>query len=307
MRIAVMGAGGVGGYFGARLAQAGHDVAFVARGRHLAAMRERGLAVKSALGDVRLPKPAVTHDPATLPPADVVLFAVKLWDTESAAVAVRPLVSKGGVIVPFQNGVESIERIGAIVGGERVMGGAAYIAAALRDPGVIVHTGTMARLRFGPVLPAQQPAAESLLAVCRSAGIEAELTADIRRALWEKFAFLAAFSALTSVARQPMGILRADPDLRATLERAIREVWAVGRATGIALTDDFVLQQMKFADGLPAEMRSSMLNDLAAGNRLEAPWLCGAVARMANAAQVPAPVNATLYAALKPYCSGAAH
>jgi 2-dehydropantoate 2-reductase len=305
MRIAIMGAGGVGGYFGVRLAAAGHDVAFVARGRHLSAMRERGLAVSSMLGDAMLARPVATDDPASLAPADVVLFAVKLWDTESAAAAIRPLVAKGGVVVPFQNGVESIERIGAVIGPERVMGGVAYIAATIAEPGVIVHTGTMARLRFGPVHAAQQAAAEGLHAACKSAGIEAELSADIRRALWEKFAFLAAFSGLTSVARQPMGILRGDPDLRATLEAAIRETWSVGRAKGIALADDFVAQQMKFADGLPAEMKSSMLNDLAAGNRLEAPWLAGAVARMGQASGVATPVNATLYAALKPYCAGA--
>ena len=305
MRIAVMGAGGVGGYFGARLAQSGHDVAFVARGRHLAAMRERGLEVRSALGDVRLLQPAVTNDPSTLAPADIVLFAVKLWDTESAAAAVRPLVAKGGVVVPFQNGVESIERIGAIVGAKHVMGGAAYIAATIAEPGVILHTGTMARLRFGPVLPVQQPVADVLLAACKNARIDAELSPDIRRAVWEKFVFLAAFSGITSVARQSMGILRGDPDLRATLETAMREAWAVGRAKGIALADDFVAQQVKFADGLPAEMKSSMLNDLAAGNRIEAPWLCGAVARMAAEVGVPAPVNATLYASLKPYCAGA--
>ena len=306
MRIAVMGAGGVGGYFGARLAAAGHDVAFVARGRHLAAMRERGLTVRSALGDVALAQPGVADDPATLGPVDVVLFAVKLWDTEPAAEAVRPLLAKGGFVIPFQNGVESIERVGAVLGAERVMGGVAYIAATIAEPGVIAHTGTMARLRFGPVLPAQRPAAEALHAACRDAGVDAEISADIRRALWEKFVFLAAFSGLTSVARQPIGVLRGDPDLRAALEAAMREAWAVGRAKHVALPDDFVLQQMKFADGLPAEMRSSMLNDLSAGGRLEAPWLSGAVARMATELGIPAPVNATLFAALKPYCAGAA-
>jgi 2-dehydropantoate 2-reductase len=306
MRIAVMGAGGVGGYFGAKLAQAGHDVAFVARGRHLAAMRERGLTVTSANGDVRLPKPVATDDPATLGRTDIVLFAVKLWDTESAAEAVRPLVAQGGVVVPFQNGVGSVERIGAMVGAGHVMGGVAQIAATIAAPGVIAHTGTMARLRFGPVLSAQQPAAEALLAACRSAAIDVELVADIRRALWEKFVFLAAFSGLTSVARQPVGVLRTDPELRGTLEAAMREAWAVGRAQGVALADDFVAQLMQFTDGLPAEMKSSMLNDLVAGNRLEAPWLCGDVTRMAAAAGVPAPVNATLYAVLKPYCGGMA-
>lgn len=305
MRIAVMGAGGVGGYFGARLAQAGHDVAFVARGAHLAAMRERGLTVRSALGDVHLPSPVATDDPAALSPVDIVLFAVKLWDTEPAAEAIRPLVANGGVVVPFQNGVDSVERIGAIVGAERVMGGVAQIAATIAEPGVIGHTGTMARLRFGPVLAAQRPVAEALLAACNGAGIDAELVVDIRRALWEKFVFLAAFSGLTSVARQPIGVLRVDADMRNVLEAAMREAWAVGRAQGIVLADDFVAQLMSFADGLPAEMKSSMLNDLVAGNRLEAPWLCGAVARMARAAGIPAPVHSTLYAALKPYCDGA--
>ena len=306
MRIAIMGSGGVGGYFGARLAQAGNDVAFIARGRHLAAMRANGLAIRSVLGDMTIPRPAVTDDPAVLAPADIVLFAVKLWDTEGAAKAVLPLLATGGVVVPFQNGVESIERIGAIVGAHRVMGGVAYIAATIGEPGVIAHTGTMARLRFGPVEPSQRKTAEALLASCQGAGIDAELSNDIRRALWEKFAFLSAFSGLTSVARQPLGVLRDDPDLRATLEAAIRETWSVGRAKGVALTDDFVTQQMKFTDGLPAQMKSSMLNDLEAGNRIEAPWLAGAVARMGSAMGIATPVNATLFAALKPYCAGAA-
>ena len=305
MRIAVMATGGVGGYFGAKLARAGNDVAFVARGRHLAAMRERGLIVRSGSGDLQLAKPKLVDDPATLEAVDLVLFAVKLWDTESAAAAIKPIVDRGAHVVPFQNGVESIERIAAVVGADRVMGGVAYIAATIAEPGIIAHTGTMARLRFGPVLPGQRAAAEALLAACTNAGIDAELSADIRRALWEKFAFLAGFSGITSVARQPIGVVRGDPDSRAALEAAIREVWTLARARGVALADDFVAQQMKFADGLPAEMRSSMQNDLAAGNRLEAPWLCGAVARMAAAATVAAPVNATLYAALKPYCAGA--
>ena len=306
MRIAVMGAGGVGGYFGARLAHAGHDVAFVARGRHLLAMKERGLSVTSALGDLRLARPVVTDDPATLGWFDVVLFAVKLWDTESAAAAIKPLLAAGGVVIPFQNGVESIERIGAIVGEAQVMGGVAYIAAKIAEPGVIAHTGTMARLRFGAVVSAQQPAAEALLDACRGAAIDAEIVADIRQALWMKFVFLSALSGMTAATRQPIGAIRADPDMRGTFEAAMREAWSVGRARGIALPDDFIAGQMAFADGLPAEMKASMLHDLDAGNRLEAPWLSGAVARMAKDAGGSAPVNATLYAAVKPYCMGRA-
>ena len=304
MRIAVMGAGGVGGYFGARLAHAGQDVAFIARGAHLAAMRERGLTVTSSQGDLHLANPTVTDDPATLGWFDVVLFAVKLWDTEAAAAAIRPLLAAGGVVVPFQNGVESIERIAAVLGPDPVMGGAAYVAATIAEPGVIAQTGTMARLLFGAVLPSQRDAARALLAACKGAGIDADVTDDIEQALWTKFGFLVALSGMTAATRQPIGAIRADPDMRATFEAAIREVWELARTRGIALADDFVARQMRFGDGLPAEMRASTLNDLEAGHKLEAPWLSGAVARMASAAGGAAPVNATLYAAVKPYILG---
>jgi 2-dehydropantoate 2-reductase len=305
MRIAVMAAGGVGGYFGARLAQAGHDIAFIARGRHLAAIRERGLVVRSAAGDIHVANAVASDDPKSLGGFDVVIFAVKLWDTETAAAAMRPLLEGGGFVIPFQNGVESIERIGAVVGAPQVMGGVAYIAATIAEPGVIAHTGQMARLRFGPVLREQEAAAQSFREACTGAGIDAELVADIHRAVWEKFVFLAAMSGVTSATRQPIGAIRSDADLRACLEDAMREAWAVGRARGVALADNFIAQQLAFADGLPAEMKSSMLNDLVAGNRLEAPWLSGAVARMAKEAATAAPVNATLYAAVKPFCDGA--
>src|SRR5262249_6581289 len=156
------------------------------------------LHVTSALGDVRLPRPLVADDPSTMGWFDVVLFAVKLWDTESAATAIKPLLAAGGVGIPFQNGVESIQRVGAGVGEAQVMGGAAYIAAKIAEPGVIAHTGTLAQLRFGTVLPAQQPAAEALLAACKRAGVDAEIVADIRQALWMKFVFLVALSGVTA-------------------------------------------------------------------------------------------------------------
>jgi 2-dehydropantoate 2-reductase len=305
MRIAVMGAGGVGGYFGARLLQAGHEVAFLARGRHLAAMRERGLIVRSGGNEIRFDKTRVTDDPSTLGLSDVVLFAVKLWDTESAAEAIRPLLGEGSLVIPFQNGVESIERIAGIVGAPHVMGGAAYIAASIAEPGVILHTGSMARLRFGSVRPEQERMARGFHRACVAAAMDAELVSDIRRVLWEKFVFLSAVSGVTAATRQPIGVIRGDADLRATLEAAMREALAVGRSRGVDLGDDFVAQQLAFADGLPAEMKSSMLNDLLAGNRLEAPWLSGAVARMAKDAGLAAPVSATLYAAVKPFLNGA--
>jgi 2-dehydropantoate 2-reductase len=304
MRIVILGAGGVGGYFGARLAAAGHDVAFVARGHHLEAIRSRGLRVKSALGDIELKPLAAGDDPGALGPADVVLFAVKLWDTEGAAASLRPALAEGGVVIPFQNGVESVERIGAIVGAERVLGGAAYIAATISEPGTITHTGTMARLRFGTLSAKQAAAAAAFHAACVASKIEAEIVADVRSVLWEKFVFLSAMSGVTSVARSPMGVIRSDPDLRETLRLAMQEAWTLGRAVGASLPDDFIARQLAFADGLPGQMKSSMLHDLEAGRRLEAPWLAGAVARMSRERGLPAPVNATIYAALKPYCEG---
>jgi 2-dehydropantoate 2-reductase len=304
MRIAVMGAGGVGGYFGAQFARAGHEVAFVARGAHLAALRSRGLTVESAVGAVRAMKVAATDDPAQLAPADVVMVCVKLWDVEKAAGAIVPLLAGGGVAIPFQNGVESHEMLMRAVGPQQVAGGVAQIGAVIGSPGVIVHTGTMAKLRVGAFAGGPREKVREFAEAGRAAGIDIELVDDIERALWEKFVFLVAMSGTTALARQPIGVVRSDPDLRAALAASMRETVAVGRARGIDFDDGFADRQMRFIDGLPAQMRSSLLNDLAAGNRLEAPWLAGAVARMAAAAGLPAPVNATIYAALKPYLDG---
>ena len=303
MRIAVMGAGGVGGYFGGRLAQAGHEVSFVARGKHLEAIRAHGLTLKSPLGDATV-RVRAAQDPAELWPADVILFAVKLWDTEAAAEQLRALVQGGAFVIPFQNGVESIERVGKVLGPERVLGGAAYIAGRIGEPGVIVQTGTMARLRFGPVLPAQRKIAETLLAACQDAKIDAELADDIVKVLWEKFVLLVAISATTTVARTNVGTVRGDADLRWLLETVMRETWALGRKKGVQLADELVAQTLKFVDGLPAEMRASMAADLEAGGKLEAPWLSGAVARMSAETGLSAPVNRAVYAALKPYVNG---
>ena len=305
MRIAVIGAGGVGGYFGARLAQAGHAVTFVARGRHLAAMRERGLVIESPRGNVTVPAPTATDDPAAVAPCDVVMFCVKLWDVERAGAAIAPLVAKGGVVIPFQNGVDSATILQRVLGAQHVLGGVAYIAATIREPGVIAHTGTMAKLVVGAFDGGNAVAAAAFRDACVEAGIDADLAPDIRRALWEKFCFLAAVSGTHDAGAAALGVVRDDPDLRHAFEAAMREVWHLGRARGVALADDFVERQMAFLDTLPAEMRSSMLNDLVAGNRLEAPWLSGAVARMAAESGTAAPVNATMFAAMKPYIDGA--
>lgn len=306
MRIAVIGAGGVGGYFGARLARAGNDVAFVARGRHLAALRERGLRVESAGGDIALAPVVATDDPSTLAPADAVMLCVKLWDVESATRQIQPLVAAGGVVIPFQNGIDAPEIVGGIVGPGHVLGGVAYISAAIAEPGVIRHVGSMARLRVGAFDGGPADAARRFVDVAVAAGIEIELTTDIRRALWEKFVFLTALSGVTSLARAPVGVIRSDPELRATFEAALREVLAVGAAEGVALTEGLPARAMQILDSLPAEMRSSMQVDLEAGHRLEAPWLCGRVASLAVRHGFAAPVNATIYAGLKPFVDGPA-
>jgi len=303
MKIAVMGAGGVGGYFGARLAQARHEVSFVARGKHLEAIKAKGLTLKSPLGDATI-KVRASDKPAELGDAEVVLFAVKLWDTEGAAEQIRPLVAKGGVVIPFQNGVESIERIGRVLGPERVMGGAAYIAGRIGEPGTIVQTGPIARLRFGVTRPSQQQAAEAFLAACKGAKIEAELADDIERVLWEKFVLLVAVSATTAVTRRTIGVVRADPDLRWLLETVMREVWTLGRKRDVKLADDLVAKTLAQADTFTPDMRASMAADLEAGTRLEAPWLSGAVARMARESGTDATANRTVYAALKPFENG---
>jgi len=303
MKIAAMGAGGVGGYFGARLQQAGHDVTFFARGRHLEAIRSNGLTVESPHGNARL-KVRVLEDPREADVADVVLFAVKLWDTEAAAERLRPVVGAETAVIPLQNGVESISRLRAFFPERNVLGGSAYIATRVKSPGVIEHTGQMSRLQFGPVLPSQKQAAEAFLKVCLDSKIQAEIPDDIVRANWEKFVFLVAVSSATAVARAPLGVVRSDPDLRWLFEQAMRETWRVGRARGVALADDFVEARMKFADGLHADMKASLAHDLENGGRLEAPWLCGAVARMAQELGLDAPVNRSVYAALKPYVNG---
>jgi 2-dehydropantoate 2-reductase len=304
MRIAAMGAGGVGGYFGARLQQAGHDVVFFARGKHLAALKQNGLTLKSPHGSAQL-KVQVFERPADAgATVDVVMFAVKLWDTESAAELLRPVVGPKTLVIPFQNGVESVERLKKIFPAQNVLGGSAYIATRIAAPGVIEHIGQMAGLEFGPLMPSQRAAAAAFHAACQGAGINAKLADDIQRVIWQKFIFLVAVSGCTASARVPLGVVRADPDLRWMFEQAMRETYRLARARGVDVPEDYVGGRMAFLDTLPAEMRASMAHDLEAGNRLEAPWLCGAVAKMSAEAGIDAPVNRAIYAALKPFVDG---
>lgn len=297
MTFAIFGSGGVGGYFGARLAASGNEVHFIARGAHLRAMRENGLKVESGAGNVHLPKPLVHESPAEIGPVDLVMFCVKLGDVESAAQQLKPMLHERTLVIPFQNGVESPEILARVIGKEHVLPGVAYIATSIRAPGIVAHTGAMQRLQVGA-------GADQFIAACKAAGINIEQAEDIERARWEKFVFLAALSGVTSMSRQPVGVCRSDPELRATFEAAATEAWRLGRKRGVRLGDGFIADRMKFLDGLHADMKTSMQHDLEAGKPLEAPWLCGAVVRMSAEVGLDAPVNRTIYAALKPYLNG---
>jgi 2-dehydropantoate 2-reductase len=304
MKIAVMGSGGVGGYFGARLAQAGCDVGFIARGAHLAAMREEGLKIESQLGDLHLRKPTVTDNPATLGPVDLVLFSVKLSDTESAAQSIKPLFGPHTGIVSFQNGVRKDDLMRKLFGENAVMGGVGYIATAIKQPGVIKHTGSMQRLLFGEYDGKRSARAEELLAACRRGGINAELSSDIRREIWEKFVFLVGLSATTTTMRVPIGPIRENAQARAFLLDVMQEVVAVGRAQGVALAQDYANNRLTFSDGLPADMTSSMHHDLDRGKPLEVAWLSGEVVKLGEAAGIPTPANRAVRDILAPHVQG---
>ena len=310
MQILVLGSGGVGGYFGAQLAKAGYPVYFVARGAHLQAMQTQGLRVDSPLSPVHLQPVQAGTDPAAMAEPDVVLFCPKLWDVKAAAAQLAPSLGPRTLVIPFQNGVESHGWLAEILGPQRVAIGVAQIASTIGAPGVISHTGSFARLRVG-LLPAQaadadtSARADAFVAAGAAAGIEIVRVADALRTLWEKYVFLAAMSGLTSLVRLPIGPIRSDPDLRATLRASMTETIALAATQGVVFEPDFIDKQMGFVDGLHADMRSSMLHDLLAGRRLEAPWLCGGVARMSEAQGLPSPVNRTLFAALKPFIDGA--
>lgn len=304
LRVTVMGSGGVGGYFGARLAQGGCNVSFVARGEYLATLREQGLRVESELGDIHLREVHASDDPTALGPADLVLICVKLWDTEIAARAVKPLVGPETAVISFQNGVQKDDVIRDVVGERSVMGGVCYISANILRPGVIRHTGTMQRLVFGEYDGSVSARAEAFLEACRRSGIEAEISSDIRRGIWEKFVFLVGLSATTATVRNTIGPIRANQKTRAFLLEVMREVVAVGRAHGVHLDECFAENRLTFCDGLPPQMTSSMNNDLEQGKRLEVEWLSGSVVELGKAAGIQTPLNSAVTDILALYAQG---
>ena len=306
MRIAIIGAGGVGGYFGARLQQAGADVGFVARGAHLEALRRDGLKVESPLGDIHLPRINVTDNTADLGRVDIVWLAVKLWDTEAAIRSMKTLVGPDTGIISFQNGVQKDDVLRQAFGDRAVMGGVGYIAANIDRPGVIKHTGTMQRLIFGEYDGRRSPRAESLLGAALRGGINAELSDDIRKAIWEKFVFLVGLSGSTTTMRETIGPIRSNSRSRRFLSELMRETVAVGRALGVALPVDFAEQRLAFVDNLPEQMTSSMHHDLKAGKRLEVSWLSGSVAQLGEQTGVPTPMNHAVWEILTLHEAGSA-
>jgi 2-dehydropantoate 2-reductase len=303
MRIAIMGSGGVGGYFGGRLAAAGADVTFIARGAHLEALKTRGLRIHSPLGNVDLPDVHATDDVTAIGPVDIVFFTVKLYDTHSAARLLPPLIGATTAVVPFQNGVDTVDILADAVGREHTVGGTAYVSALLAEPGLIRHV-VNDRLIFGELDGSKSARLEGLLDACRAARFQARLSETIQIDIWTKFVWLTVLSAMTTVTRVPIGAVLDNPDLLAMCQAAGMEAMAVARSKGVPLPtkvfDDMILS----FQALPPHTRSSMLDDLERGRPLELPWLSGAVVRIANELDVPTPIHRFITTVLAPHVAG---
>ena len=304
MRFAILGSGAVGGYYGASLARAGHDVTFIARGAHLQAIRERGLHVRSPmLGDFTVKAPA-EEDTTKVGIVDVVLIAVKAYDNPTALPLVKPMLGPASAVLTIQNGVDSVSELAAVVGEQAVLGGATYIATALTEPGVIDQTGTHRRIVFGEVfgsLPRASQRVNQLHEALAGADIMSEPTGDGRVPIWEKYIFLVALAGFTGGARLPLGPVWGDPFIRSQFLEGCREIERLARAEGVPVAADIIDRITAYIDGIPGTMRSSLLIDLSAGKRIEVEALHGSAVRRAARAGVEVPIMSTLYALLKPW------
>ncbi len=304
MRVAVIGAGGTGGYYGGVLARAGHEVAFVARGAHLEAIRHGGLAVRSRLSGDFTVHPRATADTREIGPVDLVLFCVKAYDTDAAAERLRPLVGPETVILSVQNGIDNEDRIARSVGPAHVLGAVAQVSSVIEAPGVIAQTAGPGKIIFGELDGPPSPRTERLLDAFRRAGIAAEVRPDMRVALWEKFIFICGLSGVTSLTRLPIGPILADPETGALLRGTMAEVEAVAHAEGVAVPAGHADRAFAFMKSQEPWYRGSMYYDLAAGRRMELETLNGTVVRLGRARGVPTPLNFAIYAALRPYAGG---
>ena len=305
MRIAVIGAGGIGGPYGASLAKAGADVTFVARGAHLAAIRENGLRIEGDRGETHIRPAQATDDIAGIGTVDIVLCCVKLWDLEVVAEQIRAIIGSQTAVIPLQNGVDAAQRLTSILGYDAVMGGMAFVTGAIIAPGLIRQTGTYQRMTFGELDSHVSERGRRLRDLCEAAGFEGVLSPDIMVPVWEKFILLVPLSGLNALTRLPLGKWRDDPDLLALYEGALRETVAVGLAEGVRLRSDIVDKTLAQMRSMPPHHTTSMGNDLIRGNRLELPWFAGKVVELGRRHGIETPVNGFIYAALKPYVNGA--
>ena len=297
MKIAVMGAGAVGGYFGALLHRGGLDVTLIARGRHLEAIKAHGLRIKSIQGDLTVPAKAV-GDPSAVGPVDLILFCVKSYDTESAARQCLPIVPESTAILSLQNGVDNEEKIAMVAGGEKVLGGVAYIGAGISEPGVIVHTAE-GRIVFGEMHGGISERVRRLEQTFRDAGFPAEVSSNIQAILWGKLCWNAAFNALNTLVGGEVRVLLERPETRTLTRQVMEEVRAVAIANGVLLSEDLVERLLTWTGTAAGTMKTSTRQDLEAGKRLEVEALNGTVVRKGEAAGVPTPFNFALYALLK--------
>ena len=304
MRMAVMAAGAVGGYFGGRMAAAGHDVTFIARGAHRDAIRRDGLRIESALGDLHLKDLNVTDDPTQVGPIDVVLFAVKLWDTETAGEQTRPLVGSNTRVITLQNGVDSVERLAPILGDDVTIGGATYIVTTIAKPGIIRHTGARAQVRCGRLDRRPDAVLAGYVQQMKAANIEITLADHMLVDIWKKFVLLSGTSGITASTRQPLGVIRDDEDMRAFFYRLMHETIGVGRAAGVEFPPDFAAELDRWVASFPPTMKASMANDLDAGRRLELDWLAGKIVALGRKYGIATPGHEAVYAILKPYRMG---
>jgi 2-dehydropantoate 2-reductase len=304
MRIAVMAAGAVGGYFGARMAAAGNDVAFIARGAHRDAISQDGLKIESALGDLHLKNVNVTDDPKQVGPVDLMLFAVKLWDTEAAGEQSRPLVGSNTRVITLQNGVDSVERLAPILGDDATIGGATYVITTIARPGVVRHTGKIARVDCGRLDRRPDAVLANYVEQIKAANIDITLTDHMLLNIWKKFVLLSGTSGITASTRQPLGVIRDDEDMRAFFYKLMYETIAVGRAAGVQFPPDFPAELDRLVATTPPTMKASMANDLDAGRRLELDWLAGKVVALGRKYGISTSAQEAVYAILKPYRLG---
>ena len=297
MRVAVMAAGALGAYFGGKLAEAGHEVHFIARGAHKEAIEKNGLKVESPVGNILIQPANVTDDPKKVGAVDVVLFAVKLWDTEKAGELSKPFVKKNTRVLSMLNGIDSVDRLTPILG-DVVCAAPTRISAVISAPGVIAHKGAFANFRCGFLDGREDARLQSLVEEMREAKVEATFSTNIRKSLWEKFVFLVGVSGATASTRSAMGPILADPDTRALFENLMRETEAVGVKSGVAI-DGEVEKLMSVANGMGGHIKASMLEDLERGNRLELDWLQGKVVELGKKLNVPTPANEYVYKVLK--------